>query len=199
MQLKRLSFEKKNEVAKKKAKARLHVNKMMDLEVAVQTELANTKSELDGEIASYENHRGAFKTYLQNQFRRRKLLHNGVYHTIPMGSEYRAKKKSYTLRMNPFPSKGKTPNNETQIAYVKGLLYVMMAEDAKRPLELTAQSEDAKLVRNLPVISEAYLNPRSTHLKQLQQATVAALAKPKDNPWYTRLHEAYLGKVVWDG
>jgi hypothetical protein len=28
---------------------------------------------------------------------------------------------------------------------------------------------------------------------------VVALAKPKDNPWYTRLHEAYLGKILWDG
>jgi hypothetical protein len=65
---------------------------MMDLEVAVQTDLANTKSELDGEIASYENRRGALKTYLQDQFRSRKLLRKGVYLTIPIGSEYRAKK-----------------------------------------------------------------------------------------------------------
>jgi hypothetical protein len=189
----------KSQVSKKKAKARLHANKMMDLEVAVQTELAKTKSELDGEIASYENRRGALKTYLQDQFRSRKLLRNGDYVTIPIGSDYRGKKKPYTLRMNPFPKEGKAPSNEAQIAYLKGLLYVMMAEDAKRPLEPTGHSNDAKLVRNLPVISEAYLNPRSTHLKQLQQETVAALAKPKDNPWYTRLHEAYLGKILWDG
>ncbi len=171
----------------------------MNLDVAVQTKLANTKSELDGEIASYENRKGALKSYLQDQFKSRKLLRNGVYFTIPVGSEYRAKTKPYALRMNPFPSEGKTTSNATQIAYLKGLLYIMMAEDAKRPVEPTAQAEDAKLVRNLPVISEAYLNPRSRHLKKLQQATVAALAQPTDNPWYTRLHEAYIGKILWDG
>jgi hypothetical protein len=75
----------------------------------------------------------------------------------------------------------------------------MMAEDAQRPLEPAAQPQEAKLVRNLPVISETFLNPKSTHLKKLQQDTVAALAQPKDNPWYTRLHEEYLGKILWDG
>ncbi len=88
----------------------------MDLEVAVQTELANTNSELDAEIASYENRRGALKTYLQDQFRSRKLLRNGVYMTIPTGSKYRATKKTYSLRMNPFPIEGKAPSNEAQIA-----------------------------------------------------------------------------------
>jgi hypothetical protein len=193
-------IRKKRQVAKKTKKAQLHANKMMDLDVAVQTKLAKTVTELDGEIASYENRKGALKSYLQNQFKSRKILRNGVYLTIPVGSEYRAKKKPYALRMNPFPRDGKTTSNDTQIiAYMKGLLYIMMAEDSKRPMETTAQSEDAKLVRNLPVISEAYLNPRSRHLKKLQQATVAALAQPKDNPWYTRLHEAYIGKILWDG
>jgi hypothetical protein len=49
------------------------------------------------------------------------------------------------------------------------------------------------------VISEHFLNSRSTHLKQLQQNTVAALAQPKDNPWYTQLLEEYLGEILWDG
>jgi hypothetical protein len=62
----------------------------------------------------------------------------------------------------------------------------MMAEDAHRPLlEPAAQPQDAKLARNLPVISETFLNPRSTHLKNF-------------NPWYTRLQEEYLGKILWD-
>jgi hypothetical protein len=65
-----------------------------------------------------------------------------------------------------------------QIAYLKSLLYVMIAEDAKRPLEPAAGSKDVKLVRNLPVISEHFVNPRSTHLKKLQESAVAALAQP---------------------
>ncbi len=122
----------KSQVAKKKAKARLHANKMMDLEVAVQTELANTKSELDGKTASYENRRGALITYLQDQFKSHKLLRNGVYLTILIGSEYLAKKKPYTLRMNPFPTEGKAPSNEAQIAYLKGLLYIRRHKTSSR-------------------------------------------------------------------
>ena len=75
----------------------------------------------------------------------------------------------------------------------------MMAEDAQRSLDTAAQPQKAKLVRNLPVISETFVNPKSTHLKKLQQDTVTALAEPKDNPWYTRLKEEYLGKILWDG
>jgi hypothetical protein len=74
-----------------------------------------------------------------------------------------------------------------------------MAKDAKCALEPTALPQNAKLVRNLPVISENFVNPRSTRLKKLQQDTVAALALPKDNPWYTRLREEYLGRILWDG
>lgn len=171
----------------------------MDLDVAVQTKLANTNSELNAEIAAFGNSKGALKTYLQEQFKSRKLMRDGVYNTIPVPSEYRSRKKPYRLRMNPFPTEGKTNGNATHITYLKSLLYVMMAEDAKRPLDTAAQHVDAKLVRKLPVISETFLNPRSTHLKKLQQETVAALAQPKDNPWYTRLMEEYLGKIVWDG
>jgi hypothetical protein len=188
-------------MAKKNENARLHANKMMDLDVAVQTKLANTNSELNGKMAAFGNGKKALKTFLQEQYKSRILRRDGVYNnnTISVGSEYRSKTKPYRLRMNPFPTEGKTNSNDTQItSYLKSLLYVMMAE-AKRPLEPTAQPQDAKLVRNLPVISETFLNPRSTHLQKLQQATVAALAQPKDNPWYTRLQEEYLGKILWDG
>jgi hypothetical protein len=172
---------------------------MMDLDVAVQIKLANTNSELNVEIAAFGNSKGALKTYLQEQFRSRTLLRDGVYNTIPVGSEYRSKKKPYRFRMNPLPTEKKKNGNDTHITYLKSLLYVMMVEDAQRPLEPTTQPQEAKLVRNLPVISETFLNPRSTHLKKLQQETVAALAQPKDNPWYTRLQEKYLGKILWDG
>ncbi len=151
----------------------------MDLDVAVQTKLANTNSELNGEIAAFGNSKGALKTFLQEQYKSRILLRGGVYNTIPVGSEYRSKTKPYRLRMIHFlqKAKRKTNSNDTQITtYLKSLIYVMMAEGTQRPLEPTAQPQDAKLVRNLPVISETFLNSRSTHLKQLQQATVAALA-----------------------
>jgi hypothetical protein len=177
-------IRKQNILAKKNEKARLHAKKMMDLDVAVQTKLANTNSELNGEIAAFGNSKRALKTYLQEQYKSRTLLRDGVY-TIPVGSEYRSKKKPYRLRMIPLPTESKRNGNDTQITYLKSLLYVMMAEDAQRALEPAAQPQDAKLVRNLPVISETFLNLKSTHLKKLQQDTVAALAQPKDNPWHT--------------
>jgi hypothetical protein len=192
-------IRKQHKLAKKNEKARLHAKKLMDLDVAVQTKLANTNSELNGEIAAFGNSKGALKTFLQEQYKSRMLLRDGVYKTIPVGSEYRSKTKPYRLRMNPLPTESRTNSNDVQITYLKSLLNVMMAEDAQRPLEATAQPQDAKLVRNLPVISQQFLNPRSTHLKQLQQDTVAALAQPKDNPWYTRLLQEYLGKILWDG
>ena len=123
---------------------------MMDLDVAVQTKLANTNSELNGEIAAFGNSKGALKTFLQEQYKSRILLRGGVYNTIPVGSEYRSKTKPYRLRMNPFPTEGKTNRNDTQIAYLKSLLSIMMAEGAQRPLEPTAQPQDAKHVRNFP-------------------------------------------------
>ena len=192
-------IRKQNKIAKKTEKARLHAQKMMDLDVAVQTTLAKDNIELNGEIAAFGNSKGALKNYLQEQFKARMLLRDAVYKTIPVLSEYRSKKKPYRLRMNPFPTEGKTPGTNAQITYLKSLLNVMMAEDAQRPLEPTAQPQDAKLVRSLPVIVATFVNPRSTHLKKLQRDTVAALAQPEDNPWYTRLREEYLGRILWDG
>ena len=94
-------------------------------------------------------------------------MRNGTYNTIPIGSEYRSKAKPYPLRMNPHPIEGIKVKNERQTQYLIQLLQVMMAEDNLRPLEPTGRPEDAKLVRQLPVISEQYLNPSSTRLKKL--------------------------------
>jgi hypothetical protein len=100
--------------------------------------------------------------------------------------------------MNPHPVAGIKTTTDTQITYLKNLLYVMIAEDRQRPLEPTAAAEDTKLVRRLPVISDVFLNPISLRLKKLQESRIAALASPKDNPWYARLMEEYLGKILFD-
>jgi hypothetical protein len=75
----------------------------------------------------------------------------------------------------------------------------MIGEDLLRPLEPTARPEDQKLVRQLPVISERYVNPESIRLKQLQEASVASMASPKDNPWFDLLQVEYMGKILYDG
>ena len=189
--------QRKMEKIQKRAKA--HSKKMHNFDIAVQTALAETWRELEGEIASFGKGKMALKTYLQEQFKSRKLLRNGIYNTIPIVSEYRSNAKPYALRMNPQPVDGVKQNNDMQIEYLKNLLRVMIAEDNLRPLQPTARPEDAKLVRQLPVISAEFLNPSSTRLKKLQASTVAALAQPIDNPWYTCLMETYLGKILWDG
>ena len=178
--------------------ARAHANKMNAIDVALQTTLVATRRDLNGEIASFGNAKVALKTYLQDQFKSRVLLHNGVYKTIPTGSEFRMHKKPHKLRMNPHPAPGASSTTDMQIAYLKRLLYLMIAEDLKRPLETTLRPEDTKLVRRLPVISELFLNPESVRLKNLQEATVAALAQPKDNPWYAKLVNEYMGKILYD-
>ncbi len=74
----------------------------------------------------------------------------------------------------------------------------MIDEDRLRPMEPSLSAGDTQLVRRLPVISEAYLNPESVRLKKLQESTVAAMAQPTDNPWYAKLKDEYMGKIFYD-
>ena len=179
-------------------KARAQAKKLDNFDAAVETPLADTRSALDAEVASYGKSKGALRTYLQEQYKSRKLLHFGIYRSIPLQSEYRSTAKPYPLRMNPKPTAGEKVTTDMQIAYLKGLLYVMIAEDLQRPNEATAQATDTKLVRRLPVISEVFLNPKSHSLKTLQESRIVAMASPKENPWFARLMEEYLGKILLD-
>jgi hypothetical protein len=182
-------IRKRQKARKIQKKARAQANKMADFDVATETELAATVQELEDEIATYGNAKGALKTYLQDQYKSRRILRNGIYNTIPLESEFRQQVKPYALRMNPIPTAGNTINTNIQIAYLRKLLPLMIREDLKRPLEPTARSEDQQLVRRLPVICERYINPESVRLKKLQEATVAAMASPKDNPWFVLLQD----------
>lgn len=192
-------LRKKLQAKKMQKKAQSHANKMAEFDVAAETLLAETAGALADEIASFGNAKIAVRTYLQEQYKSRRLLRNGKYKTIPEDSEYRQKVKPYGIRMNPFPFNGGKITTDMQITYLTKLLHVMMAEDLQRPLEPTARSEDQKLVRRLPVLSEQHVNPESVRLKLLQESTVAAMAAPKDNPWFARLHEEFMGKILYDG
>ena len=192
-------IRKKEKARKMQKKARAQANKMADFDVATETVLAATAQDLEDEITTYGNAKGALKTYLQDQYKSRRILRNGIYNNIPLVSEFRQKVKPHALRMNPFPTVGNKINTNIQIAYLRKLLHVMIGEDLKRPLEPTARSEDQKLVRRLPVICERYINPESVRLKALQESTVAAMASPKDNPWFVLLQDEYMGKILYDG
>jgi hypothetical protein len=181
------------------AKARAQATKMANFDVAVETRLAETRRDLDGEIASFRNAKMALRTYLQGQVRTRKLLHFGNYKNIPLTSQFRSNSKPYKIRITPNPMPGIKITTDMEIAYLTKLLYVMIEEDLARPLERTALPEDIQLVRKLPVISQLFLNPESLRLKQLQESRIAAMASPLDNPLYARLEDEYLGKILYDG
>jgi hypothetical protein len=75
----------------------------------------------------------------------------------------------------------------------------MISEDRKRPLQATVENGDTQLIRRLPVIAYAYMNPVSTRLKKLQETTVQKMVLPKDNPLYDELYKAWMGKILYDG
>ncbi len=181
------------------AKARAQATKMANFDAAVETTLAETRRDLDGEITSFRNAKTALRTYLQGQVRTRKLMHFDSYKNIPLTSEYRSNSKPYKIRITPNPMPGIKITTDMQIMYLTKLLYIMIEEDLARPLERTALPEDIQLVRKLPVISQLFLNPESRRLKQLQESRVAAMASPIDNPLYVRLVDEYLGKILYDG
>ena len=74
----------------------------------------------------------------------------------------------------------------------------MITEDVGRPLQRRAALADTNILRRLPIISEVYVNPVSVRLKAEQEACVALIAAPKDNPWLTNLHREYVGKILYD-
>jgi hypothetical protein len=47
--------------------------------------------------------------------------------------------------------------------------------------------EDTHLMRQLPIASEASMNPLVIRLKTEQNSRIAAMASPIDNPWLTKL------------
>ena len=171
---------------------------MEAVDVALQTSLTDTPRALAEEIASFGSSKTSLRNYLQDQYRSRLLLHNGYYNTIPTTSEFRSTTKPYKLRMNPHPSNGNKTTTDEHISYLQRVLHVMIAEDRLRGQQRTMGFENTNLVRRLPVISEAYLNPLAIHLKRLQEEEIQEIAKPKDNPWYERLHRDYMGKILYD-
>ncbi len=116
-------------MAIKRKKARAQAKKMEAVDVALNKSLAESTRDQEEEIASFGSPKTALRTFLQDQYRSRHLLHNGSYNTIPTISEFRSTAKPYKLRMNPHPDKGNNPTTYVRIAYLKRLLNVMIAED----------------------------------------------------------------------
>jgi hypothetical protein len=112
---------------KMNVKARAQAKKMNAVDVALQTTLAETRSALDGEIASFSNSKITLRTFLQDQYKSRTLIRKSIYSSIPEASEFCMKKKPFRLRMNPHPTPGKKITADMQITYyLKRLLYLMI-------------------------------------------------------------------------
>jgi len=71
-------------------KARAMANKIAKYDIANETNLAHTQQDLDTEITSYGKAQGNVLQYLQDQFKSRTLLRNGLYNTIPTTSKFRS-------------------------------------------------------------------------------------------------------------
>jgi hypothetical protein len=80
---------KKRKATKMNAKARAQAKKMNAVDVALQSTLAETITDLESEIASFANSKMALRNFLQDQYKSRVLLRNGLYKTIPTASEFR--------------------------------------------------------------------------------------------------------------
>jgi hypothetical protein len=120
--------------AMKQKKAKAQAKRMEAVDVALNTSLAESTTDLAEEIATFGASKTALRTFLQDQYRSRHLLHNGNYETIPTVSEFRSTAKPYKLRMN--PDKGKKTTTDEQIAYLQRLLHVMIEEDRHRDLQV---------------------------------------------------------------
>ncbi len=83
---------------------------MQKMDAAVEVTLAETHDDLTDELASFGRAKTARLNYLEEQFRTRKLLRNGMYMSIPQDSPFRSKSKPYSLRLKPHedPSKKAT-------------------------------------------------------------------------------------------
>jgi hypothetical protein len=179
-------------------KARAQANKMMKLDVAMETTLADSFADLNAELKSFGRAIGVKLNYLQDQYKSRMVLRQGIYLSIPTPSEYRSKSKPHKLRMQPHPDPAKKTTTNDRITYLIQLLRLMMLEDAQRH-EPTLQPEDNAVVRRLPVVSEIYINPLSVRLKREQETRVAAMATPQDNPWLAKFLKEYVNKILYDG
>ena len=172
---------------------------MTNYDVATETNLPLSEAEFLTEIQSYGNAKRALLTYLKEQFSARVLLRNGLYNSIPQNSKYRMHKKPFKLRMEPHKEDGEKITTKDKVQYLTSLLQIMMVEDLGRLNEPNVEVEDTGLVRRLPVLSTLFLNPLSTRLKREQESDIANKLASSDDPWLTKLHAEWVGKVLYDG
>ncbi len=101
--------------------------------------------------------------------------------------------------MVPHKEVGEKITTKNKVQYLTSLLQIMMVEDLGRLNEPNVEVEDTGLVRRLPVLTTHFLNPLSTRLKREQESDIARKLASTDEPWLTKLHAEWVGKVLYDG
>jgi hypothetical protein len=90
------------------------------------TSLAESHAELEDDLQSFGTGKIARLKYLEEQYKSRKLLRNGIYLSIPTTSMYRSTAKPYPLRMKPHPDPTRKTTTMDCITYLHTLLQLMM-------------------------------------------------------------------------
>jgi hypothetical protein len=134
---------------------------------------------------------GVCTSYLQAQFRARKLRAEQDGFTWPaIGAQFRSK-HTKQLKM--------TPNdNSDKLAYIKLLVLQMMDADGKRG---SSRAEElvqlSGLLRTVPTLSHESLNPLALNAKAALDKTITTAATQCDDPWLIFLETQYLLKLCF--
>ena len=92
-----------------------------------------------------------------------------------------------------------TSNDKSQSdeQYLHGLVKAMiLADGAELGLHIPQCAEH--YTRTLPSLTSDHLNPKSCELKANFSSLVASLAAPMDDPVYVKLHDKYVGQILYD-
>jgi hypothetical protein len=107
-------------------------NKMNKTDVAVEATLAESHDELHDELQSFGRAKLARLKYSEEQYKKWKLLRDGVYLSIPQESPFRSKSKPYSLRMKPQSDPSKHTSTSDCITYLRSLVCVMITRHNHR-------------------------------------------------------------------
>jgi hypothetical protein len=82
------NLERKKRKAKMADKAKAQSKKMNKIDAAIEATLADSHDDLNDELQSFGRAKTARLNYVQEQFKSRKLLQNGLYLSIPADSTF---------------------------------------------------------------------------------------------------------------
>ena len=152
--------------------------------------LANSKQDLEDEMALMSNAKMTCYAYLKRQFfarEARAALDKFFYPQIGATFRDRGGKK---LKLTP-------SNGEDKHQYLKDLVLRMMTADGRREHNVLCEPTVSGLVRLNPVINPASTDPVSTRAKEQQDLAIGKNVKQTDDPWLIDLEREYVNKLCF--